>query len=367
VSAVEILVDYILGKLLLVLKKAALNTDEFLNYDVNALLNFYSNQHGRFNEQIPYSEEAFFLGDTWQHTIAHVQSLKVVCQDSWFRLSHPDNDFAQYQHAAYDRLVELGKVRGVDTGVVRLVHFDSQTQTLELQRAKYSDQAKSNLVMDWGGSKVGRHFPFGSLRNWLLPKHARYLPPFSEEVLANTVGIAVMLLFKAESGEHLPYLQKRADGLAVFPGAFHCTASGATRAPLKYAWEGATYSFADVFVDDIYDELKEEVGITRDHVKDLVPVALCREYLRGGKPQIFFAGLTDLGRTELLHARKDAIRRKEKSDIKEIERGALVPRSYAELRSFLEDPNITLETLPALHYAEQYARVRLDQSLGMSA
>jgi hypothetical protein len=92
---------------------------------------------------------------------------------------------------------------------------------------------------------------------------------------------------------------------------------------------------------------------------DLVPVALCREYLRGGKPQIFFVGLTDLSPPELKKARIEAIRRKGKSDIKEIESRAFVPRSSKELNDFLQDPKITLETLPALHYADRYATVRL--------
>jgi 8-oxo-dGTP pyrophosphatase MutT (NUDIX family) len=233
------------------------------------------------------------------------------------------------------------------------------TQTLELQRTKYSQQAKSNLVLDWNGSTVEKSFSFGSLRSKLVAKHGRQFPPLNEDLLANTVGIAAMLLFRADSGEYLPYLQKRADGLAVFPGAFHCTASGATQPPLIKAWDGAEFSFGDVFLSDMYRELYEEIGVARSHILDLVPVALCREYLRGGKPQIFFVGLTDLSPPELKKARIEAIRRKGKSDIKEIESRAFVPRSSKELNDFLQDPKITLETLPALHYADRYATVRL--------
>jgi hypothetical protein len=335
------------------------NSDEFLNYDVSQLLSCYSEQDGRFREEIPYSEEASFVQDTWKETLECSKTLGLRCAHPWFHLAQPDAEISRCQQAAYDRMVACGKVRGEDTTVVRLLGYDNTTRTLELQRSKYSQQAKSNLVMDWDGSPVGLSFSFGSLRRILLAKHGRRLPTWSEDLLVNSVGIAAILLFKAESGQYLPYLQKRADGLAVFPGAFHCTASGATRAPLKQAWENATFSFADVFTDDMYDELDQEVGITRQHVQDLVPVALCREYLRGGKPQLFFVGLTDLGGAELRQARIAAIRRKGKQDIKEIEARALVPRSFEEFREFLEDPNITLETLPALYYAERYLQIRL--------
>ena len=352
------ILDYVLGKIFEIAKESLRFKDEFLEYDVTALLRSYSDQHGRFSEQIPYAEEACFIKDNWADTLVCAGALGVKCLDPWFDLSHRDPEVAQYQQAAYERMIQTGKVTGEDTTVVRLLRYDAHTQTLELQRAKYSQQAKSNLVLDWDGSSIHRSFSFGTLRKKLSAQHGRQLPPLTDQLLANTVGIAAMILFKAESGEYLPYLQKRADGLAVFPGAYHCTASGATQTPLRHQWDGDRFSFADIFVDDMFRELYDEVGLSKNEIRDFVPGALCREYLRGGKPQVFFVGVTDLGPDELKQRRKAAIARKGKAGIKEIEARAITPRSADEFRDFLLKPKITLETLPALYYADKYAQIR---------
>jgi hypothetical protein len=186
------LLDYLLGKAWDNLKNALNKEDEFLVYDINMLLESYNNQHGRFREHIPYSEEAFFIKDSWTKTLDHSRLLKVQCLDPWFKLAQPDNDVARLQQAAYERMVALGMVRGPDTTVVRLSNFDPESQTLVLQRAKYSMQAKSNLIVDWKGPKNGPRFE-SSLRELLRAKYGRQLPPWSEELLVNSVGIAIVL------------------------------------------------------------------------------------------------------------------------------------------------------------------------------
>jgi hypothetical protein len=90
--------------------------------------------------------------------------------------------------------------------------------------------------------------------------------------------------------------------LAVFPGGlFHCTASG------NAEWKPRAATFDEMFTVDICEELYEEVGLNRADLDWIVPVALCREFLRGGKPQLFFAALTNVRADELAEKRRAAI------------------------------------------------------------
>ena len=53
------ILDYVLGKIFEIGKESLRFKDEFLEYDVTALLRSYSDQHGRFSEQIPYADVDF--------------------------------------------------------------------------------------------------------------------------------------------------------------------------------------------------------------------------------------------------------------------------------------------------------------------
>ena len=88
------------------------------------------------------------------------------------------------------------------------------------------------------------------------------------------VGTAVVVL----DAENRPYLPRRAPRQAVFPGGFHCTASGET------VWlEETVPDFDAIFTANICRELEEEVGLHRADLDWIRPLALCRELLRSGK------------------------------------------------------------------------------------
>jgi hypothetical protein len=69
-------------------------------------------------------------------------------------------------------------------------------------------------------------------------------------------------------------------------------------------WTGAD-NFDGLFTANICRELDEEVGLTRADLDWIRPVAFCREFLRAGKPQFFFAAATSLS-DEALHERRQA-------------------------------------------------------------
>ena len=98
-----------------------------------------------------------------------------------------------------------------------------------------------------------------------------------------------------------PYLPRRAPRQSVFPGGYHCTASGET------VWREGALEFDGLFTANICRELEEEVGLTRADLDWIRPVAFCREFLRGGKPQLFFAARTLLPDAELQKRRRTAI------------------------------------------------------------
>jgi hypothetical protein len=112
--------------------------------------------------------------------------------------------------------------------------------------------------------------------------------------MANTLGIAALIMVR-EGGDLTPYFVSRSRDVAVFNhgGEWHCTASGV--AELPPGPDRVPYFYKD----SMLKELDEEVGILEHELETLEPVALCREMTRGGKPQMFFLGVTSLGRAAL--------------------------------------------------------------------
>src|SRR5215831_7263108 len=170
-----------------------------------------------------------------------------------------------------------------DERIVRLVSVEGNT--LRVQRAAFSDGVKSNYAMDGPGE----------LRETLRAEYGARLPPLSDTRLSNGIGTAVIVFDSADR----PYLPRRAPRQHVFPGGFHCTASGET------VWTDAR-DFDGLFTANICRELAEEAGLVREDLDWIRPVSFCREFLRAGKPQIF-AARTSLCAEALAERRRSAI------------------------------------------------------------
>jgi hypothetical protein len=99
-----------------------------------------------------------------------------------------------------------------DETVARLISFDSGT--LGAQPCRYSDGIRSNDAMDGPDELRGR----------LRDDYGRHLPSLADLRLSNGIGTAIVVL----DSEGRPYLPRRAPRQSVFPGGFHCTASGDT-------------------------------------------------------------------------------------------------------------------------------------------
>ena len=168
-----------------------------------------------------------------------------------------------------------------DETVARLAACESGI--LRVQPCRYRDGVRSNYAVDG---------PNG-LRDLLRDDYGPHLPPLADTRLSNAIGTAIVVFDRAGN----PYLPRRAPRQSVFPGGFHCTASGET------VWRDA----GELFETNICQELEAEVGITRSELDWIRPLALCREFLRAGKPQFFFAAQTSLTAADLTVRRRKAI------------------------------------------------------------
>ena len=168
-----------------------------------------------------------------------------------------------------------------DETIVRLMNCEGGV--LRVQPCKYSDGVRSNYAMD----------DDGGLREILRADYGAGLPALTDSRLANGIGTAIVVF----DGVGKPYLPRRAPRQSVFPCGYHCTASGDAR------WRDD----GEMFERQILCELEEEAGLAREDLDWIRPLGLYREFLRGGKPQFFFAGATSLPPEELAMRRRRAI------------------------------------------------------------
>jgi len=193
-----------------------------------------------------------------------------------------------------------------------------------------------------------------TLRGYLVAKYQHKLPPLKHLTLANTIGISCIIFFysKDQLTPYLPIrnkalLNKNQNELAVFEGGFHCTASGVLE------WKN-TDSSINYFINEMQRELEEEVGLTKNDLKFLYPLSICREFLRGGKPQIFFIGLTLLNEKEIISKRKEALKKITKEEKIEIKDEHLLIKNNIDLKELSKKYTLTMEAIANLYYCEKF-------------
>jgi hypothetical protein len=334
--------------------------DLFLNYDYSFLCKAYKDEPPLLN-WIPYREEVCWIRKDIKETLQASQSISVVKHPDKFLLDGTRPELRSFQEQLKLAIQKDGRFRR-DENVIRLATFDhSGDGTFTIQLTKYGDQVRSNLGMDWEGHhELKTVLGINSLRGYLSASYGSILPPLSDTRLANTVGIAAIILYRNSLGEYVPYIPRRkkvkkdkSKNVGVYTlGQFHCTASGAA------AWHDEC-SFNNIFTDDMYREMNEEVGLSRNDIQFLTPVAYCREFLRGGKPQLFFVGYTALSADQLKQKRKARIELQQKDNPGEIEieDEELVVSSFLNLEKSISKHSISLEGLANLYYAGRFAHV----------
>jgi hypothetical protein len=225
------------------------------------------------------------------------------------------------------QLVDVSPRLDYDETVMRLARFEAGQ--LWVQPCSYSDGVKSNYAMDGPGE----------LREILRAEYGTRLPPLGDARLSNGIGTTIIVF----DSEGRPYLPRRAPRQSVFPGGYHCTASG------EAVWRPGPLTFDGLFTTDICRELEEEVGLATADLEWIRPLAFCREFLRGGKPQFFFAGRTNLVAEGLRARRRAAIQRQIASGRQEV---------LDDVASAVTPENCTIECWANLALAGWDAKLR---------
>src|SRR5258708_10342922 len=273
-------------------------SDRFLNYDPEFLLRCYAHEDPVSNG-ITYAEVCDFAGLTPSNRDWNDSSVIITVAKNPFSLSSGKAGWQETSSAAFTELVRSGRISGNDSAI-RVSRAKTELGTLDLrvQRATYHDQARSNLVLDFDQEDPGR---YASLRSQLQVQYDHGLPDLNDRRLANTLGVAALLFYKSE-GEWVPYIVRRVKRVAVFPGGWHCTASGVAKWPVH-----SPLATLEIFATrHMLLEIDEEVGLSRQDLIELRPLAFCREMSRGGKPQLIYGGFTGLDRKALAEHRKHA-------------------------------------------------------------
>lgn len=225
-----------------------------------------------------------------------LDTMKVKFLSSYYKIPPTLVDHAK---CAVDMFKATGRLHRVaadtedyeNNQCARIVDF-SRTGVMKVERARYFDQVGTNLSLDWASGHLGGRD--ATIRSDIEPPRAGRLPPLSESVLANTLGVAVMFL-----GEDLrPILRVRnpAEVTSIRKKGLHCTVSGVFEVPIDRP-SGDGYGF-EFFDHGVELEVANETGLEREDF-ELIPIGFARELPRGGKPQMFWLGVTSLGEDEL--------------------------------------------------------------------
>lgn len=162
-----------------------------------------------------------------------------------------------------------------------------------LQKAKYTDQIRTNLTIDFPLESITEE----TMRTKDLGEN-NTLRPFEESILANTIGVSAIWVMKKKSGitnisENMYFLMPRKKNTGIYNGMLG-TISGVVTSPQSDKFNSEFLE--DYLTLEIQREFYEETGINSlidsgylkcDEIR-ITPLAFVRDLTRGGKPQVFY-------------------------------------------------------------------------------
>ncbi|MEJ2463485.1 MAG: hypothetical protein P8098_17925 [Candidatus Thiodiazotropha sp.] len=163
-----------------------------------------------------------------------------------------------------------------DGQVTRLASFDSNK--LFVQEASYYEGVATNFSMD--------HLPRGrkeSLRE-LLHSESGSFGSFDKNPLVNHIGVICMV----ETGDGKLIVQKRSRKVTNRGGTLSSSSSGVVDWT-DIAFKEAPFSLESL-AESTFRESFEELHVS---IKKIVFLGLLREFLRGGKPEVYFFARTE--------------------------------------------------------------------------
>ncbi|MGD0763479.1 MAG: hypothetical protein ABR929_09890 [Roseiarcus sp.] len=276
---------------------------KFLNQDSTRSLQLYKNETP-IAEFLPYLEIVNWLDATREKTLVLFPRHLEFEVGKW----GGSGDEIVY-HGYREFGVEHGSRENRKLIRVDSIEIENDSVILNVRPSRYSEQMKSNLILDY---EFGEQDSGNSLRKILLSEHPGKLPSLDDPRLANTLGVATLLIYR-QYGADIPHLVVRGQKVAVFNAgsAWHCSSSYAAKW-VDDELVGPT-GFREAIEPYLYIQLREEIGLEKGEVFGVRPIALCREMIRGGKPQLFCLAYTSLEfnvlKERLLIARKEEYRR----------------------------------------------------------
>ena len=325
-------------------------SDEFLNQHSLPLQGLYYKE-ALLRGRLLYVEQANFIdrlvaGDTVRIDIDPQPGALALA-------SFADPATEKLRDQGFHRLREVGKYRH-DSDVIRVstIALTPDGVRLSVQKARYSDQARSNLILDFAGQDGAP-----TLRQALLAESPGRLPRLDDRRLANSLGVTILVFYRDDLGVLTPFLVPRTRKTAVMNrGLWSDSASGAAEWPRDEISTPRT--FEAYVMDDLYNELKAEIGLDRADLTKILPLAIGREIMRAGKPQMFFIGFTPLDRRTLL-ARMEAARALAKRNPIEPEEVYRMPQfrkpprpgDPADLHQDRGEMKVDPQCLASLHYS----------------
>lgn len=149
--------------------------------------------------------------------------------------------------------------------VAQFYQHNPETPHWKIELAHYADQVGTNMYPDErfepavriGSGTTDVH----SIREFdqILTASPRRLPAFKNSRLANTIGVAVGIIAKRESGKEVVLWRRRSMKVRIYPGAPGMPLSFALNLPLR-DWHGSQ-SVRDLILMDADAERAEELVV----------------------------------------------------------------------------------------------------------
>ncbi len=274
----QAIVSYLKGK-----KRLEYDTEELLSYyhrleDTGTLL-----EDTRFNIRTPY--EVIF--DYRQNSQV---SWGVYTFNGTYK--YPAL-FASLRKKIIEELKSKGKLNKGDNPSIRICDYSVKDGQLSIivQKARYFDQVGTNLILDRPFKRdMIEEVQAKNMREWdRVQSNLRSgdLPSLSQSRLANTIGVGMGIRAKRNDGVEVIVLRKRSKNVMIGESKWGLPLSFAlsyTEATLE---ENGTIN--KLIMGDLLVELSQELGIENESYDStkIVPLMLCRELVRGGKPEFF--------------------------------------------------------------------------------
>lgn len=282
----------------------------FVQVNTKDLVTFYeqykNNKEYKFSRS-PYAETIPLKNsiDGFSYGI-DVDDIKVAAINSQYR---PPDILEKHYEGAIALFKDLNKIRWDEdeekwenNNCLRIAEWNVEKKVVTVQPATYFDQVGTNLTIDWASGLLDEN-TMSTIRNDIESHDNCALPKLNTSVLANTLGVAVVLVNTDTIEVLVPIRGSEQAIMADGKGQFHCSASGVFELD-NFPSETKDLTF-DVFMRGMEKEIEEEIGLTND-CYSLVPLAFTRELVRGGKPQLFFIAKTNIDIRSIKSTMKDA-------------------------------------------------------------